>query len=208
MTKLHRLCLSVALSAATAVSATIACSPAPPSQVPDAPLNAAEAPPASASTYADIGGPGGEAPPATPAPTGEAFAPVGGTLGGAPWDLKGAGTIGAVQKDGTVLVILANYPVDCGTHAAAPGDRTIALLIPWEKGAKVDLGALKPKEASAVAVDDKKEQAAVKGWKPKGTVEVLAAPTRLNSSGRIKIDLTSGKTDAITAEIPVKFCAS
>jgi hypothetical protein len=199
MKKLRWLCLSVAATA---------CSPSPPTQVPEEPPNAAEAPPASASTYADIGGPGGEAPPATPAPTGEAFAPVSGTLGGAPWDLKGAGTVGPVQKDGTVLVALANYTVDCGTHAAAPGDRTIMLLIPWEKGAKVDLGTLKPKEAQAIAVDDKKKQAPVKAWKPKGTIEVLSASTKLNSSGRIKIDLTSGKSDAISAEVPVKFCSS
>ena len=132
---------------------------------------------------------------------------MGGTLGGAPWDLKGAGTAGPVQKDGTVLVALANYPIDCGVHAAAPGDRTIMLLIPWEKGAKVDVGTLKAKDAAAISVDDKKKQTPVKGWKPKGTVEVLGAPTRLNSSGRIKIDLTSGK-DAISAEVPVKFCSS
>ncbi len=188
-------------------AAAAGCSPAPPTQVPDEPPNAAEAPPASASTYADIGGPGGEPPPATPAPKGDAFTPVSGTLGGAPWELKGAGTAGPVQKDGTVLVALANYPIDCGAHAAAPGDRTIMLLIPWEKGAKVDVGALKAKDAAAISVDDKKKQSPVKGWRPKGTVEVLGAPTRLNSSGRIKIDLTSGK-DAISAEVPVKFCSS
>ncbi len=187
--------------------AAAACSTAPPSQAPEAPPNAAEAPPASASTYADIGGPNGEAPPATPALKGDAFPPVTGSLGGAPWELKGAGTSGPVQKDGTVVVTLANYPVDCGTHEAAPGDRTILLVVPWEKGAKVDVGALKPKEAQAISVDDKKKQSAVKGWKPKGTLEVLGAPTKLNSSGRIKIDLTSGK-DAISAEVPVKFCSS
>lgn len=187
--------------------AAAACSTAPPTQAPEAPPNVAEAPPASASSYSDIGGPSGEPPPPTPMPKGAAFDPVSGTLGGASWDLKGAGTVGPVQKDGTVIVAFANYPIDCGTHDAAPGDRTIMLVIPWEKGAQVDIGALKAKAAQAISVDDKKKQSPVKAWHPKGTLTVMAAPTKLNSSGRVKIDLTSGK-DAISAEIPVKFCSS
>jgi hypothetical protein len=181
-----------------------ACSPPPPAQVVE-PL---PSPSASASADPDISGPGGEAPPPPPPPpmADTAFQPVQGSLGGAPWELKGAGTVAAVKSDGTVLVLLANYNIDCGPHTPAPGEGTIAVAIPWAKGTKVDLGTLKGKDLAAASFDEKrKKPVPVKGWKPKGTIEVLSAPNKVGSSGRIRIDLSSG-SDGIKAEIPVKLC--
>ena len=116
--------------------------------------------------------------------------------------------MGPIQKDGYVLVALGNYVLDCGTREATPEDRTLSLLIPWKARTKLDLSTLKATEAFATTFDEKKKKPApLKGFKPKGSVEVVAAPTGLKSSGRIKLELTSGK-DAITAEIPVKLCFS
>ena len=140
-------------------------------------------------------------------PPSEAFQPVAGTLAGKPWELKGAGTLGKVQADGSVQIALANYPIDCGAREASPDDRVITLVIPWKAKTRLDLGKLTAKESSATLIDEKKKKAVgIRGWRPKGTVDVLAAPNRQKSSGRIKIELTSGKDDKITAEIPVKLC--
>jgi hypothetical protein len=129
---------------------------------------------------------------------------VSATLGGATWELKGAGT-GAVQADGTVVVTLANYNIDCGAHAPGPGDKLITVTIPWEKG-KVDLASLKGKALVATQFDEKKKKLdPLRDFRPTGTIEVLSAPTKLRTSGRIRIDL-SNKLDAVKGEIPVKFC--
>jgi len=190
---------------AAALATSCAAASAPPAQVKD-PLP--EAPSASPTAGRDMANEEGKMPEPPPpsAPT-EAFQPVNGTLGGKPWELKGAGTLGPVQGDGNVQIVLANYPVDCALHTPGPDDRTITLLIPWKAKMRLDLGALKAKEASAAAMDEKKKKPApIRGFKPKGTLDVLAAPTRTNSSGRIKIELKSGKEDGIQAEIPVRFC--
>jgi len=186
------------------VLASTACIGTPPAQVveplptiPDAPAGSATAVPADIGASLD---------PGTPPPPAEPFQSVLGTLGGKPWELKGAGTAGPVQKDGSVVITLGNYLIDCSAHVAGPDDRTITLTIPWKAHAKVELATLKATEAAATFIDEKKKKATpVKGWKPKGTVEVMGAPTGAKSSGRIKIELTSGN-DAITAEVPVKLC--
>lgn len=187
--------------------APAACSANPPAQVveplptlPDAPAGSASAAPADIGASLD---------PGTPPPPAEPFQAVTGTLNGAPWQLKGAATTGPVQPDGTVVVTLANYLLDCGPHEQGPDDRTLTLTIPWKAHAKVDLATLKAKEATATFIDEKKKKPApIKGWKPKGSVEVMGAPTGAKSSGRIKIELTSGKDgkDGVTAEVPVKLC--
>lgn len=190
-----------------ALSRAALCNPEPPAQVPQtAPTVAAEVASAAAKVDPDMPGQNGETPPPPPAPPANPFPSVSGTLGGSPWELKGAGTTAQVQADGTVLIALGNYLIDCSVHTPGPGDRTIVLQMPWQKGAKVDLATLKGKELSATAFDEKRKKLGpVKGWKPKGTAEIVAAPTKGNSSGRIKIELTSGG-DSITAEVPVKFC--
>lgn len=196
MKKLGWLCLSFA---------SAACATPPPAQVPDKTTSVADAPAASGSAAPDMPGPG-DGTFTAPAPPADAFQPVTGTLGGAPWELKGAGTMGPLQKDGTVLVGLANYPIACGeAHEAAPGDRTIVVAIPWKQGAKTELAKLKPADIKATEINAKNKSVSVKGWRPKGTIEVLGAPTRAKTSGRIKIELTSGK-DSISAEVPVRFC--
>jgi hypothetical protein len=193
--------------------AAAACASTPPAAEPAAtaataataaPEAASAAPSASASAAADMPAAPAAAPEAAPPPV-EAFPSATGTLDGKPWDLKGAGTAGPVQKDGSVLIGLGNYDIDCGVHAATAGDRTIVLQIPWKEGAKLDLAKLKKTDVWATSVDDKKKVAALKTFKPTGKVEVLAAPTKEKSSGRIKIELKSGN-DTITAEVPVKFC--
>jgi hypothetical protein len=104
-----------------------------------------------------------------------------------------------------VQIALANYPIDCGIYEGKADDKTITLVVPWKEKASVDLAKLGGK-ASATAWDEKKKKpAALRGFRPKGTVEVLAAPNRAKTSGRIRIELTSGK-DEIKAEIPVRFC--
>lgn len=185
--------------------AAVACASTPPAAEPTAaPEAASAAPSASASAAADIPAAPAAAPEAAPPPT-DAFPSASGTLDGKPWDLKGAGTAGPVQKDGSVLIGLGNYGIDCGAYAATAGDRTIVLQIPWKEGAKLDLAKLKKADAWATSVDDKKKLGPIKGFKPTGKVEVLAAPTKEKSSGRIRIELKSGK-DTIMAEVPVKFC--
>lgn len=189
-----------------------ACASTPPAAEPAAtaaPEAASAAPSASAGAAADMkAAPAASAtaaaPEAAPPPV-EAFPSANGTLDGKPWDLKGAGTAGPVEKDGSVLIGLGNYGIDCGAYAATAGDRTIVLQIPWKEGAKLDLAKLKKTDAWATSVDDKKKLGPIKGFKPTGKVEVLSAPTKEKSSGRIRIELKSGK-DTIMAEVPVKFC--
>lgn len=158
---------------------------------------------------ADMPGADGKAVPEPLGPPAEAFQPVSGTLDGKSFELKGAGTLGPVQPDGNVVIVLANYPVDCGKREPGAEDRTITLTVPWKAKIRVDLGALSAKEASATAVDPKKKKPApIRGFKPKGSLDVLAAPAGPKSSGRIKLDLTSGKSDALQAEVPVRYCFS
>lgn len=185
--------------------APIACSaPVPPKQVPEAAPTIAEAASGAPSAApADIGA---SLDPGTPAAPSEPFPAVPGTLDGKPWELKGVATAGPVQKDGTVIIAFGNYLMSCGAHEATPEDRTISIVVPWKAKTKVDLAKLKSTEAFAVGYDEKKKKPQnLRNWKPKGTLEVVSAPTGQKSSGRIKIELTAGK-DAITAEIPVRFC--
>jgi hypothetical protein len=188
---------------AALLAASCATANAPPKQIKEA---LPEVPSASPSAGPDMARPDGkvvEAPP--PEPPREAFQPVVGTLDGKPWELRGAGTAATVQADGTVQIALANYPIDCGIYEGKADDKTITLVVPWKEKASVDLAKLGGK-ASATAWDEKKKKpAALRGFRPKGTVEVLAAPNRAKTSGRIRIELTSGK-DEIKAEIPVRFC--
>ncbi|MFO0762784.1 MAG: hypothetical protein U0359_40480 [Byssovorax sp.] len=179
--------------------------PTPPKQVPEAmpvvPEEAASGAPSAA--RADIGA---SLDPGVPAAPSEPFPPVAGTLDGKPWELKGAGTTGPVQKDGTVTIAFGNYSIDCTAHEVAPEDRTITIKVPWQPKTKVDLAKLRSTEASAMGFDEKKKKPqAIRNFRPTGTLEVMSAPTGQKSSGRIKLDLTAGK-DAIKAEIPVKFC--
>jgi hypothetical protein len=188
--------------------ASAACSANPPAQVVEALPVVPDAPAGSAAPAADIGA---TLDTVVPPPPPEAFQPVSGTLNGAAWQLKGAATVGSVQKDGTVVITLANYLLDCAVHEQGADDRLITLTVPWEAKTKVDLATLKAAAATATFIDEKKKKAApIKGWKPKGTLEIVAAPTGMRSSGRIKIELTSGKDgkDGITAEVPVKVCVA
>jgi len=198
MKRLAWLCLALASAACTAT---------PPAQVVEALPTIPDAPSATPSAAAaDIGA---SLDPAPPPPPTEPFQPVSGSLNGATWQLKGAATTGPVSKDGWVNITLANYLLDCGAHEQTPDDRTISLLIPWKARAKLELGTLKATEASATFIDEKKKKVTpIKGFKPKGTLEVVGAPTGMKSSGRIKIDLSSGKDgkDTITAEVPVRVC--
>lgn len=183
--------------------------PAAPKQVVEPLPTVAEAPsgaPGAGKPAADMADAEGKAVPEPVGPPAEAFKAVTGTLDGKPFELKGAGTTGPV-KDGRVVIALANYPIDCGQHTPAPEDRVITVTVPWKAKMRVDLAALSAKEATATGFDDKKKKPApLRGFKPKGQLDVLAAPTGAKASGRIKIDLTSGKEDALQAEVPVRFC--
>ncbi len=185
--------------------APLACgSPVPPKQIPETePVVPGAASGAPSAAAADIGA---SLDPGVPTAPSEPFPGVPGTLDGKPWELKGAATAGPVQKDGSVLLTFGNYLMSCGAHEATPEDRTISIMVPWTAKTKVDLAKLRSTEAFAVGYDEKKKKPQnLRNWKPKGTLEVVSAPTGQKSSGRIKIELTAGK-DAITAEIPVKFC--
>jgi hypothetical protein len=147
---------------------------------------------------------------ATPAPASSAEAPapapahpspsVTGTIDGKPFQPKIARTTGKAQKDGRIVLALDDAHSDCATAAAAqPGDATLTMLVPWEDGYKVDLGALKrstPKKAggeitfSRVGAGGKKEISAT--FKPSGTVTIVKAPNDPNATGKMKIDLQSG----------------
>jgi len=139
------------------------------------------------------------------APQAPKFPAIQGTLDGKPFEIKGAGTAGPVQKDGTVLLALASYPIECGAHDSAEGDQTIALMVPWKSGEKVDLAKLGAKGAWATKAGPGGKVTNIKGFKPSGSVEVLGAPGESGRTGRIRFDITSGK-DAIEGEVPVKVC--
>src|SRR4051794_39708440 len=94
-----------------------ACAAASPADAADPAASAAAALSASAGASTP-GTPSASAAPEGPPPV-EAFPVVSGTHNGKPWELKGAGTVGPVQKDGTVLVGLGNYVIDCGAHEAS-----------------------------------------------------------------------------------------
>lgn len=140
--------------------------------------------------------------PAAPEPP--KFPAIEGTLEGQPFVIKGAGTAGPVQKDGTVLLALASYPIECGAHESAEGDRTIALMVPWKSGGKVDVAKLGASGSWAMKVGPK-GPSKIKGFKPTGSVEVLGAPGEAGRMGRIRFDIKSGK-DAVEGEVPVKVC--
>jgi hypothetical protein len=187
------------------------CNTAPPAQIPEEPANVpGEAASAAASASAkaespDMGLAAGELPPPPPPPA-EAFQSIPATLDGSPFEIKGAGTTTPVNADGNVTIALANYNIDCATRPAAVGDRVVTFTIPWQKGTKVDVATLKGKSTAASQFDEKKKKLdPVKAWKPSGSIEVLAAPTKGKTSGRVRVDV-SNKQDGIKAEIPIRFC--
>src|SRR5262249_3772678 len=151
-------------------SSRAACSMAPPAQVPPEEVHEpAVTASAAANGGADIGGPNGEAPPPPPPPPppSEAVTPVAPAPGGAPREPNAAAPAGPAQADGTVVVTLANYNVECRAHTPGPGDKVITVTIPWEKGAKVDLAKLKGKALAATQFDEKaKKVVPLRGWAP------------------------------------------
>lgn len=147
--------------------------------------------------------PAAEPEPTAPEPP--KFPSIEGTLDGKPFEIKGAATSGPVQKDGTVLVVLTSYPIECGGHDEAEGERSITLAVPWKSGAKADVAKLGPKGAFARNVGPAGKAANIKGFKPTGSIEVLGAPAEAGRTGRIRFALASGK-DAIEGEVPVKVC--
>jgi hypothetical protein len=183
------------------------CNPAPPAQV------AEEAPPAPADSAvasaraegADMGLAANEQP-APPPPPPEAFQSIPATLDGSTFDIRGAGTTGPITADGNVTIALANYIIDCKEHPAAAGDRIVTFTVPWQKNTKVDVATLKGKATIASQFDEKKKKLdPVRAWKPSGSIEVVSAPTKGKSSGRVRFEVFN-KQDTIKAEIPVRFC--
>jgi hypothetical protein len=161
-----------------------------------------EGEPAKAAPTASSPAPESPAEVTAPAPSSPAHsAPsVTGSIDGKSFSPKVARTVGKAQKDGRILLALDESHSDCASGAASqPGDATLTMLVPWEDGYKVDLGALKrstPKKPggeitfSRSAAGGKKDISAT--FKPSGTVTIVKAPTDANATGKLKIDLQSG----------------
>lgn len=178
--------------------------PVEPVSPSDEPAQAAPAPAVTkpaAAPHVSASAPAAEEP-APPEPP--RFPTITGTLEGKPFELRGAGTAGPVQKNGEVLVALASYAIECGAHETAEGDQSIVVMVPWKDGEKVDLSKLGTNGVWAMKVG-KAGPTRIKGFKPSGAVEVLMAPGEAGKTGRVRFEIKSGK-DAIAGEVPVKVC--
>jgi hypothetical protein len=173
--------------AASATPAEPAASPAPSTPAP------------AASAAADD-----SAPPAAfhPAPS------VTGAIDGKPFSPKVAQVLGAMKKDGRILLTLTEAS-ECPA-AGEKGDHTaLTMLVPWSDGYKVDLSSLKlgnKKGAAEIAFSRSKKDVSTT-FKPSGTVTVVSAPTEKGKTGKLKIDLQSGDF-MLAGTVDIEMCTA
>jgi hypothetical protein len=146
-----------------------------------------------------------DAPPAVFHPT----PGVTGSIDGKSFNPKVARILSPVAADGRVALSL----VEATTCDVTPGDPTMTITVSWKKGDKTDLASLKRASKKSVnevgfaraGASGKAEFS--KTFKPTGTVQVVAAPTSKDTTGKVKLDVTAG--DYILAgDIDVLVCTS
>jgi hypothetical protein len=118
-----------------------------------------------------------------------------------------------MQKDGRIVIVLAEADDCVKPGDAQPGDGSISLLLPWKDGWKQDLASMvAPKgksngDISFSRLNDGKKSQLSTTFTPIGTVTIVKAPMDQNSFGKMKIDLTSGGY-MLAGDIDVKVCVS
>jgi hypothetical protein len=140
------------------------------------------------------------APPAHPAPTAT------GSLDGRTFSPTIAHVTGKPKADGRIVVSLEE-----GTDCSGTPDTSLTMLITYKDGYKSDLGSLKrgaKKSAGEIAFlrvgpDSKREYSST--FKPTGTVTVVKAATDANTTGKLKLDLTSGDY-MLNGDIDIQMC--
>jgi hypothetical protein len=149
--------------------------------------------------------------PSTPAPAASAAAddsapPA--AIDGKPFSPKVAQVLGAMKKDGRILLTLTEAS-ECPA-AGEKGDHTaLTMLVPWSDGYKVDLSSLKlgnKKGAAEIAFSRSKKDVSTT-FKPSGTVTVVSAPTEKGKTGKLKIDLQSGDF-MLAGTVDIEMCTA
>jgi hypothetical protein len=144
------------------------------------------------------------APPAAfhPAPS------VTGAIDGKPFAPKVAQVLGAMKKDGRILITLTEAS-ECPA-AGEKGDHTaLTMLVPWSDGYKVDLSSLKlgnKKGPAEIAFSRSKKDVSTT-FKPSGMVTVVSAPTEKGKTGKLKVDMQSGDF-MLAGTLDVEMCAA
>jgi hypothetical protein len=175
--------------------------------------DSAEKPAATAATK-------GSAPAAAPssdsAATPAAVHPVPGATGsidGKPFSPKLAQIVGPMQKDGRVTLVLHEGSDCVAAGDAKPGDASMLLVVPWQDGYKTDLSALRRAkkgnlgEAAFVRIGDDGKKQVSTTFKPTGLLTVVSAPTKKDSTGKLKIDLQNGDY-MVAGDLDVKVCVA
>ena len=159
------------------------------------------------------------APSATPAtePT-RAPATLDGAIAGKPFHAVAACVAGIGKDKGKAYLEIydvKDFEVkkSCGMLPPTPGARKIGVVLPWADGSKTDVATIKggkePELFVMASTDNPKKfdrKDTQKDFKPKGTIEVLRAPTSKGGVGRIKLDITAGK-DKLAGEVDVDILA-
>ncbi|MDP9033870.1 MAG: hypothetical protein M3O50_03625 [Myxococcota bacterium] len=133
-----------------------------------------------------------------------------GSIDGKPFAPKLARVTGKMQKDGRILLTLDEH-TDCG-GGAKPG-AALTMLVPWENGYKVDLGALKRAskksagEISFARVNKAGKKTVSPTFKPSGRVTILKAPMEQDAVGKMKVDLQSGDY-MLVGELDIAVCVA
>lgn len=116
------------------------------------------------------------------------------------------------KRDGKVHLVLelAEKERSCGTkYKAQKGDRALALALPWEGGAKLDLSAPPPDDSfnpNKMKTWSGSRWDEVSSWKaPFGSVTVFEAPTKSGEKGRVRLKLRSGMVK-MRGDLPVLLC--
>ncbi|MDP9149998.1 MAG: hypothetical protein M3O36_08680 [Myxococcota bacterium] len=144
-------------------------------------------------------------------PAGHPVPAATGSIDGKPFAPKLARVTGKMQKDGRILLTLDEH-TDCAGGGGKPGP-VLTMLVPWENGYKVDLGALKrasKKSAGEIGfahVNKAGKKTASSSFKPSGRVTIVKAPMEPDAVGKMKIDLQSGDY-MLVGELDIAVCVA
>lgn len=161
---------------------------------------------AAASAEAPAEPPASESAPSHPSPAAT------GSIDGKPFAPKLARVTSRMQKDGRILLTLDERS-DCASGGAKPGEGVLTMLVPWENGYKVDLGALKhsgKKGAGEIAfsrINKAGKKTPVAKFKASGRMTIVKAPMEQNAVGKMKIDLQSGDY-MLAGDLDIQVCVS
>ena len=161
-----------------------------------APAPAASAAPAADSTSDAPAAAFHPAPSATGAIDGKAFAP------------KVAQILSPMKKDGRILVTLTEAS-ECPAAGEKGDHATLAMLLPWSDGYKVDLSALKVsgKKGPGEITFNPGKKGASASFKPSGSATVVTAPMEKGGKGKLKIDLQSGDY-MLAGTVDIEVCVA